>query len=221
MSALSFYKRLRDAGVDEATAMLCAEEFDKEVKYAVDAILEPKRAKDRARKARKSTDSAETPESTEPLSLPPSPQTPQPPTHTRVSNTTREDGREDAAWVRFWADYPRKTAKAEARKAFTKAWKKLPDGDEEQILTGGLERAKASWVDAQFIPHAATWLNGERWNDEPPPPSQPRPANVQHHPHKTATSSREDRLGRMLRGALEAVDEHESELGGRRSGSRH
>ena len=38
---------------------------------------------------------------------------------------------------------------------------------------GGLERAKKSrdWIkDAgQYIPYAATWLNGERWKDENTP----------------------------------------------------
>lgn len=109
-----------------------------------------------------------------PLSLPPPPQTPPPPTHTPRSVSTRE--REDAAFGRFWAAYPRKVGKADARKAFAKAWRKLPPMEEEPILTGGLERAKAAWVDAQFIPHAATWLNGERWQDEPEPiiPLKPR-----------------------------------------------
>lgn len=86
-------------------------------------------------------------------------------------------------FARFWAAYPRKIGKAEARKAFDRAWKKLPPLEEEPILVGGLERAKAAWHDPQFIPHAATWLNGERWNDEADPPS-----TVVKFPHR----SRED-----------------------------
>jgi hypothetical protein len=110
------------------------------------------------------------------LSLPPSPRTPQPPTHTRecvssrARHTREAEAREATGWQRFWDAYPRKIGKADARKAFGKAWKKLPPYDEEAILIGGLERAKAAWADAQFIPHAATWLNGERWQDEPDPP---------------------------------------------------
>lgn len=144
----------------------------------------------------------------ETLSLPPSPQTPQPPTHTRVSITTREaDAREDAAFGRFWAEYPRKTAKADARKAFGKAWKKLPPFDEEAILLGGLAVAKAAWTDAQFIPHAATWLNGERWADEPQPIPEPRKANDRNHQPQRQPTARDDRLSRMLSGALAAADE--------------
>lgn len=142
----------------------------------------------------------------ETLSLPLSPQTPQSPTHTRESITTRERMREDAAFARFWADYPRKTSKAEARKAFSKAWKKLPPHDEETVLSGGLERAKAGWTDAQFIPHAATWLNGERWNDEPPTPS-----TVTHlRPHERSAPSdkfaaKQANLARALAGADRAA----------------
>jgi hypothetical protein len=100
-----------------------------------------------------------------PPAFPPEP--PQPPTPTRECISTREEReREEAGFAKFWQAYPRKTAKADARKAFAKAWRKLPPFDEELILAGGLERAKAAWTDAQFIPHAATWLNGERWQDE-------------------------------------------------------
>jgi hypothetical protein len=171
VSTVGFIRRCQEAGLDLETALKAAEAFEVELKIAVDAVLEPKRAKDRERKRnvpRNSAESSDSVESAETLSLPLSPQTPQSPTHTRESITTREERvREDAGFVKFWAAYPRKTAKADARKAFTKAWKKLPPFDEELILIGGLERARAGWGEAQFIPHAATWLNGERWQDEP------------------------------------------------------
>lgn len=67
------------------------------------------------------------------------------------------------AFARFWQAYPRKVGKADARKAFDKACHKLAPEE----ITGALERAKAAWTDPQFIPHPATWLNGERWEDEP------------------------------------------------------
>lgn len=152
----------------------------------------------------------------QPLSLPLPPQTPPTPTHTRVSINTRE--RENGAFERFWTAYPRKVSKADARKAFGKAWAKLPPHDEEAIIVGGLERAKAAWTDAQFIPHAATWLNGERWNDEPATVTPLRPHD-QRHPHQAQSSAREDRLGRMLRGAMAAADRHDDELDGRRAGT--
>jgi hypothetical protein len=65
----------------------------------------------------------------------------------------------------FWKKYPRKRAKADARKA----WKKLRHVDLKTIMVA-LEAAIASdeWRrdSGQFIPYPTTWLNGERWTDE-------------------------------------------------------
>lgn len=68
---------------------------------------------------------------------------------------------------RFWNAYPRRIGKGAARKAFEKALK-LATGDE--IMTG--LRRQASYFASQeqrFIPHPTTWLNQERWADEPQP----------------------------------------------------
>lgn len=129
-----------------------------------------------------------------------SPQTPLTPTPTPPENTTRARG--DAAFARFWLAYPRKTAKGDARKAFDRAIRKLcadPNRDPEQVLIGGLERAKASWVDAQFIPHPATWLNGERWDDEPETAKRSTPHERPHHDAKF--EARQANLARHERGA--------------------
>lgn len=70
----------------------------------------------------------------------------------------------------FWDAYPRKVGKAAAEKAWPKAVKKL---DAERLVkaagywAGLWQHAK---TDKQFIPHPATWLNGKRWDDEPPVP---------------------------------------------------
>lgn len=64
----------------------------------------------------------------------------------------------------FWAAYPRKKGKGQARKAFERALKKT---DIETILEGVREFiANGRWEDEQFIAYPATWLNGERWSDE-------------------------------------------------------
>ena len=126
---------------------------------------ERKRERDRERLrekrdiARQSHDIEATSHDTPAPSL--SPPDPPKPTPTPGGDTTRT--READDFEAFWAAYPRKTAKADARKAFSRAAKKTTAPE----MLGGLERAKAGWVDANFIPHPATWLNGERWQDEP------------------------------------------------------
>jgi hypothetical protein len=69
----------------------------------------------------------------------------------------------------FWAAYPKKVAKDDARKAWKKI--KFQNGLFEKI-TSALDRAKKlpDWnkENGQYIPHAATWLNKKRWQDELP-----------------------------------------------------
>lgn len=72
-------------------------------------------------------------------------------------------------FAEFWEAYPRKKAKQAAEKA----WRKLkPDARLQAEIRAGLERYRASVQrsDPQHIAHAASWLNGRRWEDEPDPP---------------------------------------------------
>jgi hypothetical protein len=64
----------------------------------------------------------------------------------------------------FWAQYPRKVAKAEARKAWLQTARQRPP---LQALLLALQAAKKTdqWRDWTKIPHASTWLRGERWED--------------------------------------------------------
>ena len=63
----------------------------------------------------------------------------------------------------FWDKYPKKVSKKNAKKAFIK----LNPSDEqlEKIYKALAEQTK-KWKDKQFIPYPATWINGERWEDE-------------------------------------------------------
>lgn len=68
----------------------------------------------------------------------------------------------------FWQAYPRKTAKGAARKA----WAKLsPDTATVQKMLDALnwQRHQPQWLKdgGQFIPMPATYINQERWDDEP------------------------------------------------------
>lgn len=76
----------------------------------------------------------------------------------------------------FWSSYPRKEAKAEAQKAFKKI--NATAALLEQILAAIEDQKKSeSWVKdgGKYIPHAATWLNGRRWEDEVTPT---KPTNI-------------------------------------------
>lgn len=69
----------------------------------------------------------------------------------------------------FYALYPKKVDKPRA----LTAWNKIKLTDELfATILNALDKAKKTeqWTkqDGQFIPNPATWLNGERWNDELP-----------------------------------------------------
>ena len=73
----------------------------------------------------------------------------------------------ETAFERFWQVYPRKTAKMEARKV----WKRLDPvgGLLDTIMAAVAVQAKSrDWLkeNGKYIPHASTWLNGARWEDE-------------------------------------------------------
>jgi hypothetical protein len=78
----------------------------------------------------------------------------------------------------FWKAYPRKVAKQDAEKA----WSKLkPDAELQRLIRASVERQAQSkdWRKdgGQFIPYPATWLNGKRWVDEANPMDHPA-ANI-------------------------------------------
>lgn len=67
----------------------------------------------------------------------------------------------------FWTVYPRKVGKAQARKA----WDKLNlDDDTVKLIAENialrLKHGEWSDVNKTFIPHASTYLNNARWEDE-------------------------------------------------------
>lgn len=64
----------------------------------------------------------------------------------------------------FWANYPRKIGKGQALKAFRAALKRENIKEIAAGFGAFLESCKGK--DPQYIPHAATWLNGDRWTDD-------------------------------------------------------
>lgn len=71
----------------------------------------------------------------------------------------------DDAFERFWAIYPRHTNK---KKAYNSFIKKCTDETALQKILSAIvdQKETEQWQNEKFIPHAATWLNNERWEDE-------------------------------------------------------
>ena len=63
----------------------------------------------------------------------------------------------------FWKLYPRKVAKLAAKRS----WKRLTNKKINQIFDVLYEHL-IRWkkTELQYIPHASTWLNQQRWEDE-------------------------------------------------------
>jgi hypothetical protein len=75
----------------------------------------------------------------------------------------------DEQFARWWVAYPKKRKKKDAQRSFAKAAKA---GHRPEFLIAEAERWAGVWAAAettqQYIPDPTTWLNGERWTDEPP-----------------------------------------------------
>ena len=75
----------------------------------------------------------------------------------------------DHLFDQWWQQYPRRVAKGAARKAFKRVLaQKLASPD--QLLAGVMRyAAERDGEDPQYTAHGASWLNDERWLDEPKP----------------------------------------------------
>lgn len=72
---------------------------------------------------------------------------------------------QDLLFDEFWTQYPRKQGKLAAEKSFAKL---KPDREltDRIIANIGRRLGAGDWSEKQFIPHASTYLNGARWEDE-------------------------------------------------------
>ena len=65
----------------------------------------------------------------------------------------------------FWSQYPKKVGKLTAKRS----WQKMPDDHKQKALEAIVEHRKywtAKGTELDYIPHASTWLNQQRWEDE-------------------------------------------------------
>lgn len=75
----------------------------------------------------------------------------------------------------IWAVYPKHVAKKQA----LKAWKTARKKTNSAFLLARVQMfaTQSAHTETKYIPNLATWLNGERWNDEyrPDPPQDRKP----------------------------------------------
>jgi hypothetical protein len=99
------------------------------------------------------------------------PHTPQPNGVQTVAPPAAASGQvmtsEDQFFKEFWDRATHKTGKVAARTALTKSLTKTTPERIAQAWTAANE-AWQTWPDKSKAPHPATWLNQERWLDEPP-----------------------------------------------------
>lgn len=82
-----------------------------------------------------------------------------------IDITTREERPPLPTFDDFWAVWPRKVGKVDARKAWDKAIKRGVDPHE--IVAGAKLLAEdPNLPERRFIKHPSGWINGERWTDE-------------------------------------------------------
>ncbi len=74
---------------------------------------------------------------------------------------------QEERFLKFWEAYPKKLNKGAARKAF---YKINPDDDMLETFLTAIKKQSMlpDWMKdkGQFIPYPASWLNGERWEDD-------------------------------------------------------
>jgi len=85
----------------------------------------------------------------------------------------REDSLSDE-FETWWASYPHKVAKPAAKRAFTAARRKVS----QQTLLAGVDHYRATKPHDRAWCNPATWLNNERWNDQPAASGGARPGRA-------------------------------------------
>jgi hypothetical protein len=100
-----------------------------------------------------------------------------------------------AEFEQFWDAYPRHVGKQAAAKVFAKL---APDDELLGMMLAAVKRQRQSeqWLrdGGQYVPHAATWLNGRRWEDEIPLAAS--------QPHETGRTASGTDSSDMLRMAI-------------------
>ena len=111
------------------------------------------------------------------------------------SDVTTKKFQEDSFEI-FWKDYPNKKSKQQSKKAFLRLTKK----DINDILIVYKDHLEF-WdgKEKQFIPHASTWLNQRRWEDEIESAEEKFAFNKSRKPQKKRTKPKQlNFLGKVM-----------------------
>lgn len=73
---------------------------------------------------------------------------------------------DDEGFAEFWKVYPRKAGKGAARQAWAKA---IQTTDRDTIIAGAERYRDDPNRETAYTAHPSTWLNHERWDDDPLP----------------------------------------------------
>lgn len=95
-------------------------------------------------------------------------------TPSRESKRSAKTPVDSPEFDRFWHAYPRRTAKPQARRAWERAVKRAS----VEVILAGAERYAAECAalgtEDRYVAHPATWLNNDRWDDQPTRPPASR-----------------------------------------------
>jgi hypothetical protein len=102
-----------------------------------------------------------------------------------VADTPKKPKFDEAQFDQFWAVWPKRTAKEDAKKAWAKI--KMTD-DLLAMILKAVNAQKLTWDNPKYIKNPATWINGKCWEDETIVPNQTafKPACVAVPPDKMA-----------------------------------
>lgn len=122
--------------------------------------------------------------------------------HQLKKNTKKKKPIEHPRFMEVYGPYPRHVGRARAVAAFSKL-------DPDDALVDRIVRdvTTRQWSDdPQFIPHLATYLNQERWTDEPDPPAKPKRRGFDPATYQPDWGDEDADTGRVIDGTATRVD---------------
>lgn len=92
-------------------------------------------------------------------------------------------------FMAWYAAYPRAAARPDAYRAYLKATEKITVAELLAKTTAYAAAERARGTEQRFLPHPATWLNREGWNDRLPEAARAAPSTNGHQPYRNPTDN--------------------------------